>query len=181
MKRWRSTWRLAGAACLAALLCSACGFEPLYGRSEVVEELATIAVDPIAERRGLILRTYLRDALDPRGAGPPPRYRLRVTVQEARSDLLLRGDQFATRAGYSGSASFTLLAGDQVLTSGSAAYQSNIEIDSSQFATLSSRADVQDRVMRLLSEDIRNQLATFFLDRVNRTQTSGRPAPRREP
>lgn len=184
MKQWRSRWRLAGAAGLLALLCGACGFEPLYGRSEVVEELATVAVEPIAERRGVILRTYLRDALDPRGASPPARYRLVVNVQETRADLLLRSDQFATRAGYTGGATFTLLEGNQVLTSGSAGYSTNFEIDSSQFATLSSRSDAQDRVMRLISEDIRNQLATFFLDRVNRAQspaqTPRRPATRRE-
>lgn len=184
MRQWRSTGRLAGVAGLLALLCGACGFEPLYGRSEVIEELATVAVDPIAERRGLILRTYLRDALNPRGVSPPARYRLVVTIQETRADLLLRSDQFSTRAGYTGGATFTLLDGGQVLTTGSAAYQTNFEIDSSQFATLSSRADAQDRVMRLVSEEIRNQLATFFLDRANRAQTPAqtpsRPTTRRE-
>lgn len=156
------------------LACSACGFEPLYGRREVVEELATVAVEPITERRGQILRNYLRDALDPRGASPAQRYRLRILIQEARADLLLRGDQFSTRAGYSSSAQYTLLDGDQVLTAGSAGFQTNFEIDSSQFATLSSRADAQDRVMRLISEEIRNQLATFFLDRANRAQAPAR-------
>jgi LPS-assembly lipoprotein len=170
MTRWRSGLRAIGAAALLAVLCGACGFEPLYGRREVVDALATVAVEPITEWRGLILRTYLRDALDPRGASPPARYRLRVVIQEARADLLLRGDQFATRATYSGAALYTLLDGDQVLTSGSASFQTNFEIDTSQFATLSSRTDAQDRVMRLISEDIRNQLATFFLDRANRAQ-----------
>ena len=152
---------------------AACGFEPLYGRSDSgvspVEDLAAIQVELIANRSGQILRTYLRDGLNPNNIDVPQRYRLRVTIAEPRQDLALQRNDTVARYGYGVGAGFVLIdSAGRGLFSGSAALSTNYEVSDSQFATLSSLFDARDRAMQQISDDIRNQLAVYF---------RGRPTP----
>lgn len=149
---------------------AACGFEPLYARSasgvSPVDDLAAIQVELIANRSGQILRTYLRDGLNPNNAEVPPRYRLRVTINEPRQDLALQRNDTVARYGYGVAAGFVLLdTTGRGLFSGAASLSTNYEVSDSQFATLSSLFDARDRAMQQISDDIRNQLAVYFRGR----------------
>jgi len=148
---------------------AACGFEPLYARTErgsPVDDMAAIQVDQIPDRAGQVLRTYLRDGLNPNGADMPGRYRLRVTIYEPRQELALQRNDTVARYVYGVSAGFILTdTNGRPLYSGSASLTTNYEVSDSQFATLSSLFDARDRTMQLISDDIRNQLAVYFRGR----------------
>lgn len=153
------------------LVCSlaACGFEPLYGRTErgsPVDDLAAVQVDLIPNRSGQILRTYLRDGLNPNGVEVASRYRLRVVIHEPRQELALQRNDTVARYGYGVTAAFYLVDSDgRPVFAGSSSLSTNYQVSDSQFATLSSLFDARDRSMQLISEDIRNQLAVYFRGR----------------
>jgi LPS-assembly lipoprotein len=151
---------------------SACGFEPLLGRGggsfDAPEQLAAIRIEPIPERSGQVLRNALLDRLTPQGQAPGARYVLRIRLLEPRQTLLLRRDDIISRSSYSGQASYEVRdAQGQRLFSGSSAFTTDYEITSSEFATRASRENARDRVMELIADDIRNQLALSFRQRQN--------------
>jgi LPS-assembly lipoprotein len=155
-----------------ALVCSlaACGFEPLYARNDrgdsPVEDLAAIQIGQIPNRSGQILRTYLRDGLNPNNVATQSRYRLQVALIEPRQELALQRNDTVARYGYGVTASFILYdANGRGLVTGSATLSTNYEVSDSQFATLSSLYDARDRAMQQISDDIRDQLAVYFRGR----------------
>jgi len=155
---------------IAALSLAACGFEPLMGRTGVstgvVETLAAIRIDPIADRSGQVLRNELLDQLTPQGAVVAARYVLVVRLQEPRQTLLLRRDDIISRSSYSAQASYILrdMQGNPVFT-GSSSFTTDYEITSSEYATRVSLESARDRVMVLVANDIRSQLAQSFKQR----------------
>lgn len=128
--------------------------------------MAAIRIDPIADRSGQILRNYLLDRLTPRGAPARPDYVLRVRLQEPRQTLALRRDDVISRVGYSATATFELAeaSGRRVFT-GTSSYTTDYEVTNSEFATLVSAQNARDRVLELVGDDIRNQLAAFLTRR----------------
>ena len=84
------------------VLVAGCGFEPLYGRqqsgADASTELNQIAVSPIPERLGQMLRIELTNELTPKGQPRAPAYVLDVRVSESKQDLAIRKDATATRA-----------------------------------------------------------------------------------
>src|SRR3954452_15262253 len=101
---------------VAALLGSACGFQPLYGEHAVganaSDQLAAIRIEPIADRSGQVLYNALRDGLNPLGLPSSPDYRLHVKLDETVEDLALRSDETATRVNIILTASYVLFSGD---------------------------------------------------------------------
>lgn len=146
-----------------------CGFEPLHrstAQGSAAETLAAIRVEPIADRSGQVLRNLLLDRLSPRGAPARPEYQLRVRLQEPRQTLALRRDDVISRMGYSASASFDLFdASGRRVFAGTSNYATDYEITNSEFATLVSAQNARDRVLELVGDDIRNQLAAFLTKR----------------
>lgn len=155
---------------LGMLALSGCGFEPLMGRTgspnAAIESLAAIRIEPIADRSGQILRNELLDQLTPRGRPVAARYVLAVRLQEPRQTLLLRRDDIISRSAYSAQASYTLrdLRGAP-LASGTSSFATDYEITNSEYATRISLESARDRVMVLVANDIRNQLAQTFKQR----------------
>lgn len=153
-------------ATFAALSLGACGFEPLHGSHAgpaVTENLAAIRIEPISDRSGQILRNNLLDRLTPRGVPARADYVLRIRLQEPRQTLALRRDDVISRVAYSASASFELLdAGGRRVTSGNSSYSTDYEITNSEFATLMALQSARERVLELVGNDIRNQLAVHF-------------------
>jgi len=149
---------------------SACGFQPLYGQgpntSQVQPHLAQIAVQPIPDRVGQILRSTLSRTLNPTAhtPGTGPAYDLAVTLTEAVSTLAVERDAFATRANLSLNASYTLTRrADQVtLSSASVGSVSSYNILSSEFATKTARDDARKRAIQDLAATIRTRLAIYF-------------------
>jgi LPS-assembly lipoprotein len=151
---------------LAAGALAGCGFEPLHatrGGANVAADLAAIRIEPIADRSGQILRNYLLDRLTPRGTPERAEYVLRVQMQEPRQILALRRDDVISRVGYSASVSFVLLDGSgRRVTGGISAHSTDYEVTNSEFATLMALQNARERVLELVGDDIRNQLAVHF-------------------
>ncbi len=156
----------------AVLAVSACGFEPLLGRvgdgSDAVEQLAAIRIEPIPDRSGQVLRNALLDKLTPQGRDIASRYVLRIRLQEPRQILLLRRDDIISRSSYSAQATYELrdTQGRRVFA-GSSSFATDFEIASSEFATRRSLENARDRVLELVANDIRNQLAQSFRQNQN--------------
>jgi LPS-assembly lipoprotein len=154
-------------ACLGLLVALAgCGFEPLHrdaGQGSAAQALATIRIDPIADRSGQVLRNYLLDRLTPRGVPAAAEYVLRVRLQEPRQTLALRRDDVISRVGYTATARFDLFdASGRRVFGGSSSYTTDYEVTNSEFATNVSAQNARDRVLELVGEDIRNQLAVHL-------------------
>jgi LPS-assembly lipoprotein len=144
----------------AAPLLAACGFEPLHAQRGAVAALPPIRVEPIPERQGQILRNYLLDRLAPRGEAGAQGYALSIKLFEPRQVLALRRDDVISRMSYSAVASYELVdaAGKRVVT-GSSSYSTDYEITNSEFATLAALQNARERVLELVADDIRNQIA----------------------
>ncbi|MCH8002426.1 MAG: hypothetical protein IIA34_12305 [Proteobacteria bacterium] len=161
-----------GVVCLllgAAVALPACGFKPLYGRSETqalspVDHMAAIRIAPLADRIGQQMHNLLRDRLNPYGQPRDPVYRLDVAIAEARQELGIRKDETASRANLILSASFTLrkLESERVLLQGRTSSVNSFNILTNQFATDFSEADARGRALRELSDNIRVRLGIYF-------------------
>jgi LPS-assembly lipoprotein len=152
---------------VSAAALAGCGFEPMHAqRPGGAAALPAIRIEPIADRSGQILRNNLLDRLSPRGAPASAAYQLRVRLQEPRQTLALRRDDVISRVGYSATAHFELVeaSGRRVLT-GTSTYTTDYEVTNSEFATLTSAQNARDRVLELVGDDIRNQLAAHFSGR----------------
>ena len=161
-----------GVVCLllgVAVALSACGFKPLYGRSEgqalsPVDHMAAIRIAPLQDRIGQQMHNLLRDRLNPYGQPRDPVYRLNVAISEARQELGIRKDETATRANLILSARFTLreIESDRVLFEGRTSSVNSFNILTSQFATDFAEADARERALRELSDNIRVRLGIYF-------------------
>ena len=144
------------------VLCSfllACGFEPLYARrtgGSTYEQLSAIHIEPIENRTGQLLYNALRDRMNPKGAPQRPAYHLSVKLEEARSELATRSDEFATRADVTMTAVYKLTRasdGAQLFTSRSQVTSSfNILGSESEFANLTSEKDARARAIEELAQ-----------------------------
>jgi LPS-assembly lipoprotein len=141
-------------------LLAACGFEPLHAQRGAVAALPPIRIDPIPDRAGQILRNYLLDRMAPRGEAGAQAYTLSIRLFEPRQVLALRRDDVISRMGYSAVASYELIdgAGKRVVA-GSSSYSTDYEITNSEFATLAAQQNARERVLELVADDIRNQIA----------------------
>ncbi len=150
------------------LLLGACGFRSLYGTDATADapgELATIKVNPIADRLGQQLRNNLLDLLNPRGRPANPRYFLTVRLDQSTQRLAIEKDAFATRANLRLLANFSLHDQDsrEIVLSGKSLMVSSYNILDSEFATLMAEKDAKARAARELAHDIRTRLAAFFV------------------
>lgn len=148
---------------VTAPLLAACGFEPLHVQRGSAAALPPIRIEPIPERAGQILRNYLLDRMAPRGEGGAQAYTLSIRLFEPRQVLALRRDDVISRMGYSAVASYELIdaAGKRVVV-GNSSYSTDYEITNSEFATLAAQQNARDRVLELVADDIRNQIAIEF-------------------
>jgi LPS-assembly lipoprotein len=158
---------LAGAAAaLAVASLSGCGFEPLMSQTShprVQKEMQSIRVSTIPDRSGQILRNYLLDALAPKGRQGPELYTLTVRLYEPLQEVAIRRDDTASRLSYTATVSFQLT--DPLSTpvfSGTSLVETTYEVTNSEFATLANQASARDRALQDVSNDVRQQIATFL-------------------
>jgi len=149
---------------LSTVLLAGCGFQPLLGRpsgsSSVPDELAAIRIAPIPDRSGQLLRSALLDSLTPRGTAVASQYVLTIRLQEPRQTIALRRDDVISRSSYSAVATFDLSDRQgRKISEGTSTFTTDYEITVSEYATRSSLEDARSRVMALIADDIRNQLA----------------------
>lgn len=173
--RCRTGRGLAAVALLvSALALSGCGFHPLYGeRSRAAPQaLNQVEIELIEGRTGQMLRNELLTRFHPRG-GSGSRYSLTVKVDETLTDLGIRKDSTATRANLTLVASFVVrsLANRQPLMTGTTRSINSYNILTSDFATLSARADARKRGIRQLANQIEERVSIWLL------QTGGTAVP----
>ena len=136
-------------------------------------------VDTIADRQGQKLRNFLIDDLQGEGTPPPPEHELVVTYNETQADLGLNNDATTTRGQLTLTANFTLKniktgAGEH---SGIAEQITGYNIQNSEFATILSRDDAEDRALRSIADSIQLRLAFYFQ---NQSRTPSSPADKKD-
>lgn len=149
---------------------SACGFKPVYGTAGTAAgtasagELASVAVEPIPERSGQILRNLLIDRLYGKGRPVDPTWRLRVGLATAAEDLGIRRDATATRARLRLTANYELVdaRSNQVVYRSFSRAIVSYNILEAQYGTLVAEQDAFERGLNELAEDIRTRLALYF-------------------
>ena len=157
-------WSLFGAL---LLLASACGFQPLYGEragASASDQLASIRIQPIADRSGQILYNALRDGLNPVGRPASPEYVLHVKLDETSDEVLLRADETATRVNLTLTATFGLYAGDakEPVLNGVTRTTAAYNVLDSPYATVTSEEDARKRALNDMAREIRTRLAVFL-------------------
>lgn len=153
---------------LAICLLAGCGFRPLYGERahapDVQEQLSAVAIAPIDDRLGQMVRNHLLDAMNPRGAPRHPLYRLDVVLTATREALAFREDEAATRQNLRVAASYVLTRArsDEVLERGGARVIASYNITRQEYATLVADRDAQERAAREIADEIVRRLAVWF-------------------
>ena len=161
-------------ALFALLSLTACGFRPLYGGAgspdsvsgeRLTLETAAVFIDEIPDRTGQILRRALSDRLTPRGETTDPRYRLSVRLSDAAlTQQGVRKDNLATRYVMSYTAYYTLYSypENEKLLTDSAVGRTSYDVQRSPYATDVAERSAQERVMKILGDDIALRLAAFL-------------------
>ena len=166
------SFRAAAAAGVLALV-AACGFQPLYGerggRDQALVELAAIAVQPIADRLGQVVRNELRDRLTPRGVPDTPRYRLAVAITTRKEAVAFNDDESVTRFNFTLNVRYVLsdAGSGEVVVAGSTRSVAAFNVVLSEFANIAAENDAETRAARDSSEEIRTRLGVFFSQRID--------------
>lgn len=135
----------------------------MYGRSNLSPQLASIYVDPIAERDGYELRTRLIDLLQSDGEAAGKRYRLKIVLDESTQGIALQNDATITRYNQNLEARYTLTdAQGNLLTSGVQTALSAYNVVNSPYATLTAAQDSSKRAAQDMAERIHLDLGAWF-------------------
>ena len=147
------------ALCLAL---AGCGFHPMYG-SNTGPAMASIYVEPIAERDGFELRNALIDDLQSDGEEHGKAYHLKVVLNEAPQGIALQNDATITRYNNALTARYTLSdAQGKVLTSGTQTQMSAYNVVQSPYATLVASQDSSKHAAQDIAEHIHLDLGVWF-------------------
>ncbi len=173
-------WRFCRLALVLGL--AGCGFHPLYGSGGKAggtvsqeAELATIRVNTIADRQGQKLRNYLIDDLQGEGQPPMPEHELIVTYTESQADLGLNNDATTTRGQLTIGVNFKLqdIHTGKVEMTNSAQQITGYNIQTSEFATILSRDDAEDRALKAIADNMAVRLALYFRNLHDNRPTAG--------
>jgi len=168
------------------VLLGGCGFEPLYysggrapGETSVRSELANVAVAPIPDRVGQLVRNDLVFLMAPTADVRTAAYRLDVRLLERISELAVERTGFATRANLRLNASFALVdlgTGKAVMSSRARAISSYNIVEAS-FSTLTAQNAARERAARRIAEDIRARISAYFAGREAASSRAVDPEP----
>lgn len=155
--------RLAALLLLAGAL-GACGLRPLYGggeRSEVVQMLRSVSVQPIPGQTGWLVRNALVDRLgEPQGT---PLYRLEVELDDDIEGFGIRGDAAVTRERRTIRARYRLVNATSglVVLDATAGSDAGIDVVSSEYATLAAEQSAAERLSQIVADQIVARLSLF--------------------
>lgn len=170
-----------GTVAAALVLLSACGFTPMYAAPDMAahvdgakdgtgaplslaQALNAIAVEPIPERNGQILRNYLLDRLNRGGRPDVPLYRLSIALATPSSRSGIQQDDSATRQQLRLSATYRLheIGTDRVLSSGVARVTVGFPVLVDEYATLIAERDAMDKGLQDLARDLEMRLGAYL-------------------
>ncbi len=153
------------------LLLEGCGFQPLYANKSgllpkqdeaVTKEIAKIYVAPIENRLGMLMRQDLQSSFTPRGVKDRT-YTLQVANEKVLvSEQGIRSDSIPTRITIGFKSTYTLRKGADVLLQDSAFAQSSYNVLQSAYSTVAAKQDVEERVIKLLAQDISLRITVFL-------------------
>lgn len=151
--------------CLGLLL-AGCGFRPLYAqREELLDQIQTVQVDPIAGEGGYKISLILKDKLNPEGNHSAKKYRLAVTLNQPKyTNQSIRSDNFASLEQMKLSASYELIRiadGEKVIAS-SVSSNGLFNLIKDPYATTVAREKLYDNLLQLIAEDIANHILSYF-------------------
>lgn len=167
------SWCKARAAVLlvcAALSLAACGFEPMYAKSndggrQLATALPDIAIDNIPNRDGQYLRNLLMDQLYTHGRPAEAPYLLTFSpLEKDIVNLGIRKDATATRAQIQISSRMKLIervTGKTVLTRDFRSVGAYNLLDN-QFATLVSQQSITESLLQEMRDSTVTELSLFF-------------------
>ena len=151
-------------ALFVLLSLGACGLQPMYGggsSGHVARGLSTIQVAPIPDRAGWLVRNALVDRLG--GEVASPSYRLDVELDDNLTAFGIRGDSSATRERRTLRARYRLvdLGTGEVVLDATAGSDAGIDIVSSEYATVAAEQTAQERLARVVADQMVSRLALF--------------------
>lgn len=161
------TRRVALLLAIATAGLSACGFRPLYadGANGVAgAQLSMVAVGPIDDRSGWLLRNALIDRLGGDAMPDGARYRLDVEIDDDITRFGIRGDAAATRERRTLRARYQLVdmqTGETLLDS-TAGSDAGIDITSSEYATVAAEETAAERLSKEVADDIVGRIGLYF-------------------
>ena len=147
-----------------ALSLTACGFRPLYARTEQADGSALLDqvwIDTIQGANGVILRNYLIDGFYRHGYPQTARYILSINVVEYGRDVDVQKNDTTTRAQYVMLASYEIKdrTTEQAIDRGQVRSVSGYNILLSQYTTLVSQKDAKDRALKELADKLQTRTA----------------------
>ena len=157
---------LSGAA-VAITSLAGCGFQPVYGTSshdtsrDTTLDLAATKIGIIKDREGQFLHNLLLDRFNPLGRPVKPLYVLSTELDVTSRDLGVQLDATTTRAEVQVFAYATLSAFEETFQFQSRAVAS-YSTSESDYAALVAERNAIERSLRVIADDLRLQIATFF-------------------
>jgi LPS-assembly lipoprotein len=157
--------------CITAFgfLLSGCSFQPVYGShggkgSPVAEQLSQVAIDPIPERPGQILRNDLIDNMYGKSGRPTqPAYHLKVKLNINEEDLGLLVNATAALAAVHTYGNYTLEDNNgKILASGTTHSTASYDKLTSEYSTLTARESALERTVHELSEQLTARVSLYF-------------------
>ncbi len=155
---------------LGLFVLAGCGWQPLYGRNssgeggDAAPQLATVHIQPIADRTGQQLYNMLRDRMNPQGVPADPQYDLVVTLKEQAVQQLIQQNQTASRINLNFTASYQLFPRGQqaAVFQGQARTTTSYDLLVDPYASVVSADDAKRRGAQSLADEISNRLAAFL-------------------
>lgn len=167
------------AALLALLALAGCGFRPLYGTRSVdprvATELASVYVEPIADREGQLVHNAIQVRLNPGGDEKNLRYRLQVGINIIEAQAVVSSDQTATQANVTYNATYALYEGATLLTTGNFVRDFSYDYLSEQYSNISAQADIKRRAADEIATEMRNRMAAYFIRAAKARAAEGAP------
>jgi len=154
--------------CISALLLTACGFQPLYGKKTDDAKsklMAGIKIDSIAGRSGQQFKIALEDRLNPPGGVHNPTYRLNVTLVSNETAIGVARDNTVSRYNMYLTSHYTLyrIADNKAVTSGDLTYVNSYNnLANAYFSTYTAQGDATSRGLVELSELYRQRLSAYL-------------------
>ncbi|AXS38803.1 LPS assembly lipoprotein LptE [Breoghania sp. L-A4] len=161
---------LFGVLLAAGVALGGCNVRPLYGTTlgaggQTYEKLAAIQIDPAKDRVEQVLRNELIFMFQRGGEAAPTRYRLRTILNQSRSAVAVE-ELADVPAAYlvAMTASFLLIDADtdETLLTGTSFANASYDFSNQRFANLRAARDAEDRAAKVIADDIRTRIASYF-------------------
>ncbi|WP_167730632.1 hypothetical protein [Terasakiella sp. SH-1] len=157
---------------------SACGYQPLHGKRQTAQktamqdELATVWIYEIKDRKGQILHNELLNLFNTKGRPKNPKYNLRITYNEGSAGLGIGKDEFATRANLIVTTNFKFSGLSEL--DGSSQSVVSYNILNSPTGTEFARRDARIRAIKQVATDIHRRIAVHLLNAKTDTEKTTR-------